>query len=77
MATSSGKDQDNKNIEEFNKFLANNEELLQDKYKEYFIKDSLKITDKNPSPETVVKYISDVFSFDKNSSKAEQSAEEK
>lgn len=71
MATSSPNDLDNKNIEEFNKFLANNEELLQDKYKEYFIKDSLKITDKNPSPQTVVKYISDVFSFDKNASKAD------
>ena len=75
MATSPPNDQDNQNIQEFNKFLANNEELLQDKYKEYFIKDSFKITDKNPSPQTVVKYISDVFSFDKNTSKADQSAE--
>lgn len=67
MSSGADKEQDNRNVEEFNKFLANNEELLMDKYREYFIKDSLKITAKTPSVESVVKYITDVFSFDKNS----------
>lgn len=55
--------QRDQNVNEFNKFLLNNGDFLQEKYDEYFGKPSIGLRELNR--QAAIKYIYDVFSFQK------------
>lgn len=64
--------QKEKNVNQFNKFLENNHDFLQDKYNEYFKKVSLSTKDVNRN--FAIKFIYDVFGFSKYQSDEKMNA---
>ena len=50
-------------MNEFNKFLTNNVDFLEERYAEHFKNQAFKLKELNK--ETTIKYIYDVFSFSK------------